>query len=99
MKDAALKQIARDMRDGILGKRSSRLMCMAIAAPLQSFLSGVYNFSTELETVDFPDCNHVWLRLPDGRILDVTADQFGLDAIYLGQVPELYERLMKEAGR
>lgn len=96
MRDATLKRIARDMRAGILGKRSSRLMCMAISAPLQGMLSALYNFETELEIVDFPDRNHAWLRLPDGRILDATADQFGLEAIYLGQVPPLYLAWMQE---
>lgn len=96
MTDRQLKSIAREMRSGILGKRSSRLMCMAISAPLRAMLSAVYDFDTELETVDFPGCDHVWLRLSDGRILDATADQFGLDKIYLGQVPELYERWIQE---
>ena len=35
---------------------------------------------------------HVVLELPDGRVLDVTADQFGLDPVYLGPMPD-YERL------
>jgi hypothetical protein len=99
VKDATLKRIAKEMRAGILGKRSSRLMCMAISAPLQGMLSAVYNFETELETVDFPHSDHVWLRLPDGRILDATADQFGLDPVYLGQVPELYQSWMKAARK
>ena len=94
MTDRQLKSIARDMRAGILGKRSSCLMCMVISAPLQGMLSAVYGFDTELETVVFPDCDHVWLRLPDGRILDATADQFGLEKVYLGQVPALYTQWM-----
>jgi hypothetical protein len=97
MTDRQLKQIAREMRNGILGKRSSRLMCMAISAPLQGMLSAVYNFDTKLEKVDFPQSNHVWLRLPDGRILDATADQFGLDKVYLGQVPALYQAWINSA--
>jgi hypothetical protein len=97
VKDATLKRIARDFRSGVLGTRSSRLMCMAISAPLQGYLSALYDFETTLETVDFPDCDHVWLRLPDGRILDATADQFGLEPVYLGQVPELYQSWIKDA--
>jgi hypothetical protein len=99
MTDRQLKSIARGMRAGIIGRRSSRLMCMAISAPLQGYLSAVCDFDTELETVEFPHSDHVWLRLPDGRILDATADQFGLDKIYLGQVPDLYQSWVKEAGR
>jgi hypothetical protein len=82
------------MRKGILGKRSSRMMCMAVSAPLQGLLAALYGVETELETVDFPESNHVWLRLPDGRILDATADQFGLEPVYLGEVPEIYRRWM-----
>lgn len=93
MTDKALLRIARDFRKGILGKRPSRDMCFAVSAPLQGFLSALYGIQTELETVDFGDTTHVWLRLPDGRILDATADQFGLAAIYLGDVPELYKEM------
>lgn len=71
---------------------------MAVSAPLQSFLAGLYGLETTLEEVDFGSCNHVWLRLSDGRILDATADQFGLDKVYLGQVPEMYTQRMKAAS-
>lgn len=89
MTDADLIQIAQNFRDGILYGRSSELMCYIVSAPLQGFLSAAYGISAELEQVDFTDCNHFWLRLPDGRILDATADQFGLAPVYLG---EAYQR-------
>lgn len=85
MTDRQLRRIALDMRRGILGARPSRDMCMAVSAPLQGLLSAVYGFETTLETVDFAETNHVWLRLPDGRVLDATADQFGREAVYLGE--------------
>lgn len=95
MTDKQLIKVAADFRKGILGKRSPRLMCMVVSAPLQGFLAGVYGVETTIETVWFPEntraCNHTFLRLPDGRILDATADQFGLEPIYLGEMPAVYE--------
>lgn len=88
MTDRELKRIALDMRRGILGKRPSTDMCMAVSAPLQGLLSAVYGFDTTLEEVDFLETNHVWLRLPDGRVLDATADQFGREPVYLGEAYE-----------
>lgn len=85
MTDTQLKRVAREFRKGVLGKRSARLMCMAVSAPLQGLLSALYGMDTELEEVQFPEGNHVWLRLPDGRVLDATADQFGREPIYLGE--------------
>ncbi len=69
-------------------------MCLVVAAPLQGLLSAVYGFGTDLEEVDFGCTNHVYLRLPDGRILDPTADQFdGMPDVYCGPWPEAYERM------
>lgn len=95
--DKQLIRIARDMRAGILGTRSSVDMCMVVSAPLQSMLSALYGVVCELEEVWLDETpqgttNHVFLRLPDGRILDPTADQFGLDPIYLGPLPPLYDQ-------
>lgn len=46
---------------------------------------------TECVETDLGAMNHIWLRLPDGRALDPTADQFNrlfpamnLPAVYLG---------------
>lgn len=95
MTDKELKRIAAQFRDGILEGKSSAAMCFAICAPLQSFLS-CGGFETELIEADFEDTNHFWLRLPDGRILDPTADQFGLSPVYLGRLPTTYcDRIRK----
>jgi hypothetical protein len=90
MRDKTLIRIARDFRAGILQGRPSTLMCAAVSFPLQGFLSALYGIETEVEKIDLDDANHVFLRLPDGRILDATADQFGLEAVYLGPMPERY---------
>ena len=76
-------------RRGILEKRESVGMCFVVCSPLAGYLS-VCGIKTELEKVNFPHANHCWLRLPDGRIIDPTADQFGLDAVYLGGLPLAY---------
>lgn len=96
MTDKQLLRIARGVRKGILGKKPSADMCMAVSAPLQGILSALYDFQTTLENVDFPEIDHTFLRLSDGRILDATADQFGLEAVYLGPTPELYRAWMEE---
>lgn len=74
-------------------------MCFAVCAPLQGLLSAS-GIETELEGINFPEVNHYFLRLPDGRILDPTADQFGLEPVYLGPMPLQYEarhaRLVEE---
>ncbi len=89
MTDRQLKRFAKDFRDGILGGRPSDMMCFAVCAPLQAMLHCV-GVNTEIVTSDFPEVNHVWLRLEDGRILDPTADQFGLESVYLGPLPLIY---------
>lgn len=95
MTDTKLLEIAEDFRGGILQGRSSSLMCFAVSAALQGFLSALCNIETELVELDFEHCNHVVLRLSDGRILDATADQFdGMPAVYLGEMPALYREWM-----
>lgn len=96
-----LHKIVTAFRRGILEKRESVGMCFVVCSPLAGYLS-VCGIKTELEKVNFPHANHCWLRLPDGRIIDPTADQFSCDEqtlpkVYIGPVPELYERWMKEA--
>jgi len=99
MTDKQLISVARAMRRGILGKRPSAKQCMVVSASLQGYLSAVHGVQTELITVDFPEIDHVFLKLADGRILDPTADQFGLDAIYLGEMPELYRGWIGETQK
>lgn len=104
MTDKQLVRFARSFRDGIIkdnpwtalrpvGKPKSFGMCFQVSAPLQGLLSA-HGFETSLETVDFIEINHTFLRLPDGRILDATADQFGLEPVYLGPMPDEYQALI-----
>lgn len=89
MTDREIIRYAASFRRGIIGKASSAMMCYAICAPLEGLLNLP---GMQLEEVHFPEINHVWLRLSDGRILDPTADQFGhgLPPVYLGPVPGIY---------
>ena len=91
-----LLTIVRGFRRGILAGRKSRDMCFAVCAPLQAYLSCCIGIETELIEGDFERCNHIWLQLPDGRIIDPTADQFKtpegkrMPKVYIGPLPEWY---------
>lgn len=80
---STLKRIVSEFRRGILGLSPSSRMCYAICLPLQSYLS-LAGYKTVLIEGDFEtDCgitNHSWLQLPDGRIIDPTADQLSRPA-------------------
>lgn len=68
-------------------------MCLAVCLPLEGLLRAA-GVEAMAEKADFPGhpevASHMWLRLPDGRILDPTADQFGLPPVYLGELPNQY---------
>lgn len=90
MTDRQLLRFAAAFREGILDGGPSRLMCAAVSWPLAGLLrcNGV-----KCETVEgeVGDCNHIWIRLADGRVLDPTADQFGdYPPVYLGPPNELH---------
>ena len=90
MDDTELIKFAEEFRDGLLGGRSSHLMCHVVSYPLSGLLnaSGV---ECEIAVGDIGFCNHVWIKLADGRILDPTIDQFSQydwcppGKIYLGE--------------
>lgn len=89
MTDRHLRKLVREFRDGILDGRPAEMMCFAVCAPLQAYLA-ICGIETRLVYASLAEVNHVWLRLPDGRVLDPTADQFGLEAVYLGELPLAY---------
>lgn len=71
------------------------MMCFAVCAALQGWLS-FRGVSTELVEGDFKRTNHYWLALPDGTIIDPTADQFTkpcggpMPKVYIGERPHWY---------
>jgi hypothetical protein len=90
MTDAALLELVTEFRAGLLGDRSSARFCAMVCWPLAGYLSFLgFDVDVQETTVHLPSqctCNHVWLLLPDGRVLDPTADQFDatLGPVYLG---------------
>lgn len=103
MTDAELIATCTEFRRGLLGRRSPRWQCAKVCwamAPYLEFFHQVTLAVCMSENVEFArgrTCNHVWLQLADGRVLDPTADQFStkarpLPAIYLGEpIPDLHK--------
>lgn len=87
--DQTLLTTSKEFRDGLLQGCSSDKMCFMICAPLQGLLRFM-GISTVMMESDLGECNHVWLKLDDGRALDPTGDQFNwvndekMPEIYLG---------------
>jgi hypothetical protein len=75
MTDEELVAFVTEFREGILDGDSPKWMCFAVCAPLATLL-GLYGVNVEIIESDLGEFNHVWMRLPDGRALDPTADQF-----------------------
>ncbi len=89
MTDSELVKFATEFREGILGNESSDMMCFVVVAPLSGLLQfhGIENKVVGGDVGGEYDCNHVWIQLSDGRVLDPTADQFvgeNLPPVYLG---------------
>ena len=95
MTDADLQQYASDFRAAIIGNGESARMCAAISDPLSAALS-VKGVTTTVMESDLEECNHVFLKLQDGRVLDPTADQFNwrsqrqLPGVYLGNATTIH---------
>lgn len=96
MTDAELIAECLAFRSGILAGRKSGGMCAVVCLALGGYLSGIVGIKvdiiqgvTDIDAVEW--CNHVWLRMPDGRVLDPTMDQFNeamgehFPAVYLGK--------------
>lgn len=89
MTDNQLVRFASEFREGILDGGGSSFCCWMVCAPLSGLLR-CYGVETETVEGDLGECNHFWLKLPDGRVLDPTADQFNyaraqpLPPVYLG---------------
>ncbi len=90
MTDRKLRRIVTEFRGGILNGRPSALMCFAVCFPLQGYLSAI-GVETECMEMQMAEVNHVVLKMADGRIIDPTADQFGLEPVYIGRMPIEYE--------
>lgn len=101
MTDEELIDTCRDFRAGLIGPETpGEGMCAAVCWPLAGFLSSLCGINVECFETDLSDhptaraLEHVWMRLPDGRALDPTFDQFGGADIYLG-TPTQYHKVDK----
>lgn len=80
---------AREFRKAILQGASSDRMCVALSAPLHAAFR-VLDIPSQFVVSDVGACEHVFLLLADGQVLDPTADQFNwssrenLPSVYLG---------------
>jgi hypothetical protein len=89
MTDAELIEWVGAFRDGILNGDLPTMKCFMVCAPLAGLLACL-DIEAELIESDLGWVNHCWLRLPDGRALDPTADQFNylddakMPKVYLG---------------
>ncbi len=100
MTDQELLRVCHAFRSGFIRKRalSSRGLCFVLSIALQGYLWAIGGVNTKLVEgrVRNSSWNHFWLSLEDGRIIDVTMDQFdyhrGTKApkVYLGPLPEDY---------
>lgn len=99
MTDSTLIQNVTEFRSGILWHTTSHGMCFAVSAPLQAYLSFL-GLHTKLVQGRYKRREHYWLELPDGRILDATADQFDAEmpVVYLGALPKYYRKGMSPGG-
>lgn len=97
MTDAELIEVAAGFRDGLLDGEPSDMNCFKVVAPLAGLLEfyGVDAKVVEGYVVlkrgsNGQTCNHFWIQLADGRVLDPTADQFNkahkkdMPPVYLG---------------
>jgi hypothetical protein len=74
--DEELIGMAKDFREGILQGQPSTGAFAMIRWPLHGYLSALCGIKARCIEGAFGDWSHLWLELPDGRVLDATADQF-----------------------
>lgn len=92
MDDKELIKAVKGFVKGILCGAPTTDKCFMVCAPLQAYLSacGIESTLTEGELNGI--FHHFWITLADGRIIDPTANQFGLLNIYVRKQPSYYRR-------
>lgn len=90
MTDREIRKAAKGFVKGLLGNQSTTDMCFWVCSPLASYLQfcGIECSLTEGEIFD---SHHFWITFSDERIIDPTADQFGLPNIWLQSKPSSYK--------
>lgn len=103
--DKGLLKLCRQFKAGVLGRKKSKDQCYRVCAPLHSYLSFLKIDCKLIEgyvTIGENITNHYWIELPDGRIVDPTADQFNeikkqdMPKVYLGELPNWYMKSKKK---
>ena len=95
-----IKKFASEFRKGLLDSRQPESMCFAVTSPLVTLLN-MHGVECQLKEGSVGDTNHFWIELPDGAILDPTADQFTdlggatMPPVYIGKKPEWYMAELK----
>lgn len=74
--DKQLRAMCLEFRKGLLAKMSSQGKCAMVSWALQGFLSFAVKLKTEVHESQVEKWNHLYLVMPDGRVIDCTADQF-----------------------
>lgn len=94
MKKETLRRVAVEFMTG-LNFPSSKDRCYMACAPLGGYLNA---FGTPCRITEgrVSKHHHYWITLPDGTIVDPTADQFNdhrrvLPAVYVGPKPAWYK--------
>lgn len=106
MTDDELIAAAQVLRREILEGRPSDGMCGTVSFVLQGYLAACgehcHIVAGEVDVEGVAWCNHVWLRLRDGRVLDPTVDQFNATfgkswpPVYLGKpIPEVHRARLR----
>lgn len=102
MKDAHIIKFAKSFRHGMIGRKAGDYACFMICAPLAPLLRH-HGVKAEVRDgwiqLDIGSMNHFWISLPDGRVLDPTAEQFNkhlglsLPRVYLGEPTKIHPHL------
>ncbi len=94
---AEIKKIAQGFTKGLLGNKSTVDKCFMVCSPLSAYLSfcGIECTLTEgIINHCEAELHHYWITLSDGRIIDPTADQFGLLNIWAAKQPSYYKAIL-----
>lgn len=87
--DAEIVKIAKGFTKGILDGRPTIDMCYMVCSPLVAYLH-CEGFECTLTEGEVNGYHHFWITLDDGKIIDPTADQFGLLNIWVRKQPSYY---------
>lgn len=96
MTEKKIAQISKLFTKGILDGMTSVDKCFIVCAPLAAYLS-IFGIECTLTEGEINHCeatlHHYWITLSNGKIIDPTADQFGLLNQWVTKQPSYYKQL------